>query len=84
MIIVAVSTGVLNESHAQKLTPEQKAAFCNPNNPRLKFVNSTESAICGIPKTPSNTTTSPSNTTTSPPLTSTTQPPSTTLTPSAP
>ena len=33
------------------LTAEQKAAMCNPNNPKLKFVNGTESKICGIPKT---------------------------------
>ena len=36
------------------LTPQQKAAMCNPNNPKLKFVNSTESKICGIPPTPTN------------------------------
>src|SRR5919198_1623900 len=35
------------------LTPEQKDAICNPNNPssNLKPVNTTESKICGIPKT---------------------------------
>ena len=33
------------------LTPQQKAAMCNPSNPKLKFVNGTESRICGIPKT---------------------------------
>ena len=33
------------------LTPEQKAAMCDPDNPKLKFVNGTESRICGIPKT---------------------------------
>src|ERR687885_2241417 len=42
------------------LTPEQKDAICNPNNPssNLNPVNTTESKICGIPKTvkPSNTT----------------------------
>jgi hypothetical protein len=36
------------------LTPQQKAEMCNPNNPKLKFVNSTESKICGIPPTPTN------------------------------
>ena len=36
------------------LIPQQKAAMCNPNNPKLKFVNSTESKICGIPPTPTN------------------------------
>ena len=41
------------------LTPEQKA-MCDPNNPlsKLKSVNTTESHICGLPKTqPSNITT---------------------------
>jgi hypothetical protein len=35
------------------LTPEQKDAICNPNNPASKLnpVNTTESRICGIPKT---------------------------------
>ncbi|MDQ3903125.1 MAG: hypothetical protein M3247_05760 [Thermoproteota archaeon] len=35
------------------LTPEQKAAICDPNNPssRLNPVNTTESRICGIPVT---------------------------------
>ena len=35
------------------LTPEQKDAICNPNNPlsKLNPVNTTESRICGIPKT---------------------------------
>jgi hypothetical protein len=42
-----------------ELTPEQKAAICDPNNPssKLDFVNTTESTICGIPKTITNTTT---------------------------
>jgi hypothetical protein len=48
------------------LTPEQKDAICNPNNPlsKLNPVNTTESHICGLPVTvkPSNTTTA--NTTT--------------------
>jgi hypothetical protein len=46
-------------SSLPSLTPQQKAAICNPNNPKLKFVNSTESGICGIPPTPTNTTTTP-------------------------
>jgi hypothetical protein len=41
------------------LTPEQKAAICDPNNPKLKLVNTTESKICGIPSN----TTSAANTT---------------------
>ncbi len=54
IIITGIET--FNIGHAQLLTPQQKAAFCNPNNPRLKFVNSTESKICGIPATPTNAT----------------------------
>jgi hypothetical protein len=40
-------------SLASSLTPEQRDALCNPNNPlsKLKSVNATESEICGIPKT---------------------------------
>jgi cell division protein FtsN len=57
--------------NASSLTPEQKDAICNPNNPASKLnpVNTTESRICGIPVTvkphPSNaTTTSGTNMTT--------------------
>jgi hypothetical protein len=49
-----------SSSSSSSLTPEQKDAICNPNNPlsKLNPVNTTESRICGIPKTvgPSNTT----------------------------
>ena len=40
-------------SSSSSLTPEQKAAICDPNNPssRLNPVNTTESRICGIPVT---------------------------------
>jgi hypothetical protein len=47
-----------------ELTPEQKAAICDPSNPKLNFVNTTESRICAIPKTLTNTTSSTANTTT--------------------
>ena len=49
------------------ITPEQKAAICNPNNPKLNFVNTTESKICGIPvtvKPPANVTSAANTTTT--------------------
>ena len=54
-----VAQGQLSNSTSSSLslTPQQKAAMCNPNNPKLKFVNSTESKICGIPPTPTNMTT---------------------------
>ena len=35
------------------LTPEQKSGMCDPND---KFINTTESKICGKPVTPTNTT----------------------------
>jgi hypothetical protein len=54
VIITGIET--FNLSHAQLLTTQQKSAFCNSNNPKLKFVNSTESKICGIPETPKNAT----------------------------
>ena len=52
---LGVAQGQVNSTFS--LTPQQKAAMCNPNNPKLNFVNSTESEICGIPPTPTNTTT---------------------------
>jgi cell division protein FtsN len=41
------------QGNLTSLTPEQKAAICDPNNPlsKLNPVNTTESKICGIPKT---------------------------------
>ena len=49
----------IRSSSSSSLTPQQKDAICNPNNPssKLDFVNTTESKICGIPPTPTNTTT---------------------------
>ena len=46
------------------LTPQQVAAICDPNNPKLNFVNTTESKLCGIPKTIQNTTSTTANITT--------------------
>lgn len=57
-------------------SPQQKAAMCNPND---KFVNDTESSVCGIPPMPTNTTTTSSeaaNTTTTENNTSSTIAPS--------
>jgi hypothetical protein len=68
--IIVTLTGFGNFGIAQgqvnstsELTPQQKATICDPSNPKLNFVNTTESRICGIPKTPTNTT-STANTTT--------------------
>ena len=53
---IGIAQGQVN-STSSSLTAQQKAAMCNPNNPKLNFVNSTESEICGIPPTPTNMTT---------------------------
>ena len=74
-----------SSSSSSSLTPEQKDAICNPNNPESKLnpVNTTESKICGIPKTINSTSsTTPNDTTTgaeeAPP-----SPPDTSMAPSA-
>ena len=59
-----IAQGQGNNMTSPSLTPQQKAAMCDPND---KFVNDTESSVCGIPPTPRNTTTTSSeaaNTTT--------------------
>jgi hypothetical protein len=72
--------------NASTLTPAQKDAICNPNNPSAKLnpVNTTESRICGIPVTvkPSNATTS-SNMTTGAQAPPSPPPPATSIAPSA-
>jgi hypothetical protein len=40
-----------NSSPSNTLSSELKAKMCDPSNPSLKVVNTTESRICGIPKT---------------------------------
>ena len=60
-IITVVGTVNFDASYAQQISPEQKAKMCNPNNPRLNFVNSTESKICGIPESVKNQTTTATN-----------------------
>ena len=66
--------GIINGSQAQvtpssptsssptnkTVSPELKSEMCDPNNPKLRFVNTTESNICGIPKTIKNVTTTTS------------------------
>jgi hypothetical protein len=49
---IAQGQGNLTEGNVT-LTPEQKDAICNPDNPASKLnpVNTTESMVCGIPKT---------------------------------
>src|SRR6188472_1894076 len=94
--------GIINGSQAQvtpssptsssptnkTVSPELKSEMCDPNNPKLRFVNTTESNICGIPKTIKNVTTTtsitptPSPTLTPKPITPT--PSETTPTPQEP
>ena len=70
IIVILAGFGSFRIAHGQandtSLTPQQKDAICNPNNPlsKLNPVNTTESKICGIPVTvkPSNMT-SATNTT---------------------
>src|ERR687883_263775 len=47
------------------ISSELKARMCDPANPSLKVVNTTESRICGIPKSVKNTTTTAATPTTS-------------------
>jgi hypothetical protein len=63
---IGIAQGQGNNITSSSLTPEQKAAMCDPNNPSsmLKSVNTTESHICGIPKTQSSNATSSGNMTT--------------------
>jgi hypothetical protein len=86
---VDIAQGQVNNS-TSSLTPEQKAAICDPNNPlsNLNPVNTTESKICGIPVTVrppiSNMTTADNTTTgTEAPTTGEEIPPSMDLAPSA-
>jgi cell division protein FtsN len=57
VIITLIEFGTVISAQAQgnasTLTPQQKDAICNPNNPLAKLtpVNTTESKLCGIPKT---------------------------------
>ena len=60
-IITVLGSVNFDASQAQQISPEQKAKMCNPNNPRLNFVNSTESKICGIPESVKNQTTTATN-----------------------
>ena len=48
------------------LPPAIKAKICDPNNPKLAFVNTTESNICGLPKSIKNVTTTTTPTTPTP------------------
>src|SRR5919199_933808 len=47
----AAASSTSNSLSDTIISPELKAKMCNPSNPSLKVVNTTESKICGIPKT---------------------------------
>jgi hypothetical protein len=64
---MALGQGTVPQSST--LTPAQRA-MCDPNNPSLAFVNTTESKICGLPKS----TPSSNATTTTPPTTASSSP----------
>lgn len=49
---VLLEIGIINVSYAQVAAKPGQNPMCDPNNPKLKFVNTTESHVCGIPKTP--------------------------------
>ena len=71
-VVVAVSAmleiRIINMSHAQvrqsatntTISPALKSKICYPGNPKLAFVNTTESNICGLPKSIKNVTTTTS------------------------
>jgi hypothetical protein len=46
-----------SSSDTSSIPPEIKAITCDPNNPKLNFVNGTQSRACGLPKSIKNTTT---------------------------
>ncbi|MFL6346360.1 MAG: hypothetical protein ACJ71A_13075, partial [Nitrososphaeraceae archaeon] len=45
------AAGSSNSLSTTTISAELKAKMCDPSNPSLKVVNTTESHICGIPKT---------------------------------
>lgn len=58
IIVVALASSavleieIINVSYAQVAAKPGQNPMCDPNNPKLKFVNTTESHVCGIPKIP--------------------------------
>jgi hypothetical protein len=45
------AAGSSNSSLSKRISLELKAKMCDPSNPSLKVVNTTEARVCGIPKT---------------------------------
>jgi hypothetical protein len=52
----SLSPAATGSSRSTTISQEVKAKMCDPSNPGLKVVNTTEARICGIPKTIKNTT----------------------------
>ena len=52
----SLSPAATGSSRSTTISQEAKAKMCDPSNPGLKVVNTTEARICGIPKTIKNTT----------------------------
>jgi hypothetical protein len=48
---LSASSPSAGSSPITTISPQLKAKMCDPSNPSLKAVNTTESHICGIPKT---------------------------------
>ena len=54
MIVTLTGFGIYGIAQGQtnltssSITPEQKTSICNPDNPKLNFVNTTESKLCSI------------------------------------
>jgi hypothetical protein len=67
MMILALFIVTTSQVKAQQgqdshgLTSEQVKQFCRSDNPRLNFVNHTESEICGLPESTTSTPTSNSS-----------------------
>jgi hypothetical protein len=70
----SLSPAATGSSRSTTISQEVKAKMCDPSNPGLKVVNTTEARICGIPKTIKNTTATAAM---SPPTTAVSSPSST-------
>ncbi|MFL6384780.1 MAG: hypothetical protein ACJ712_07400, partial [Nitrososphaeraceae archaeon] len=48
---LSASSPPTGSSLSKPISSELKSKMCDPSNPSLKVVNTTEARICGIPKT---------------------------------
>lgn len=49
--VYAQPSSSLSADSSSTISPQVKAIMCDPSNPSLKIVNTTEAHVCGIPKT---------------------------------